>query len=183
VVVTTYQALSGAGYPGVPAMDITGNIIPYIPKEEEKVGKECQKILGKCMDLQIKPSSFSVIASCARVPVRDGHLESVLVELESDVTLNEVKLAFGEFQGLNNETPTSPVRPIIVTEEKDRPQPQLDVYNGEPERARGMATTIGRIKMIQNKARFFLLIHNTIRGAAGGGILNAELLKAKGYIT
>jgi aspartate-semialdehyde dehydrogenase len=182
VVVTTYQALSGAGYPGVPSMDITGNIVPFIPKEEEKVEVECQKILGKLTDSGIAPSSFSVIASCVRVPVRDGHLESVLVDLESDVTLDEVKRAFLDYKGLNNETPTSPIRPIIVAEDEIRPQPLLDINNGEPERAKGMAVTVGRIKMIQNKVRFFLLVHNTIRGAAGCSIMNAELAKIKGYL-
>jgi aspartate-semialdehyde dehydrogenase len=182
VVLTTYQALSGAGYPGVPSMDITGNIVPYIPGEEEKVEVECQKILGKLTDSGISPSSFSVISSCARVPVRDGHLESVLVGLESDVTLDEVKRAFSDYKGLNNETPTSPVKPIIVTQDESRPQPLLDINNGEPKRAQGMAVTVGRIKKIQDKVRFFLLVHNTIRGAAGCSIMNAELAKIKGYI-
>jgi aspartate-semialdehyde dehydrogenase len=105
------------------------------------------------------------------------------VEFESDVTLDEVKLAFREFRGLNNETPTSPARPIIVTEEEDRPQPILDVYNGEPELAKGMAVTVGRIKMIRDKVRFILLVHNTIRGAAGCSIMNAELAKLRGYLS
>jgi aspartate-semialdehyde dehydrogenase len=182
VVVTTYQALSGAGYPGVPSMDIAGNVVPYIPDEEEKVEEECQKILGRITDSGIAPSSFTVIASCARVPVRDGHLESVCVDLKSDFTLDEVKQAFSDYEGLNNKTPTSPMRPIIVTEDESRPQPLFDVYKGEPARARGMAVTVGRIKKVQDKVRFYLLVHNTIRGAAGCSIMNAELAKVEGLI-
>jgi aspartate-semialdehyde dehydrogenase len=182
VVVTTYQAISGAGYPGVPSMDITDNVVPYIPNEEEKVEEECQKILGTLTDSGVILSSFSVIASCARVPVRDGHLESVCVALESNGTLDEVKQAFSQYKGLNNKTPTSPLRPIIVTEDESRPQPLFDLYNGEPERARGMAVTVGRIKKVQDKLRFYLLVHNTIRGAAGCSIMNAELAKMKGII-
>lgn len=182
VVVTTYQALSGAGYPGVPSLDIAGNIVPYIQGEEEKVEVECQKILGEKTDFGIAPSQFSIIASCARVPVRDGHLESVCVDLESEFTLDDVKGIFSEYEGLNNSIPTSPIRPIIVTEDESRPQPVFDVYNGEPDRAKGMSVTVGRIKKLQNRIRFFLLVHNTIRGAAGCSIMNAELAKKKGYI-
>lgn len=182
VVVSTYQALSGAGYPGVPSLDITGNIVPYIPNEEEKVQEECRKILGKLSHEVVEPSSFDVIASCTRVPVRDGHLESVLVELENDATIEEVKKAFTDYEGAIQSLPTAPQKPIILAEEEDRPQPIFDIYNGSPERARGMAITVGRINKFGNKLRFFLLVHNTIRGAAGCSIMNAELAKNEGYL-
>ncbi len=182
VFVSTYQALSGAGYPGVPSLDITGNILPYIPNEEEKVQEECRKILGKFSHESVEPSSFNVIASCTRVPVRDGHLESVLVELENDATIEEIKKAFDGFKGMNGSLPTAPQKPIIIKEEEDRPQPIFDVNNGSPQRARGMAVTVGRIKKFGNKLRFFLLVHNTIRGAAGCSIMNAELAKNEGYL-
>jgi len=182
VVVSTYQALSGAGYPGVPSLDITGNIVPYIPNEEDKVQEECRKILGILSDEVVKPSSFDVIASCARVPVRDGHLESVLVEFENDATIEEIKKAFTDYEGATKSLPTAPQKPIILTEEEDRPQPIFDVNNGSPQRARGMAVTVGRIKKFGNKFRFFLLVHNTIRGAAGCSIMNAELTKNEGYL-
>ncbi len=183
VVVTTYQALSGAGYPGVASLDIIGNIVPYIPGEEEKVEEECKKILGKLTDKGIEPYPFYLIASCARVPVRDGHLESVLVELENDATLEEIKGAFIDYKGIDEGAlPTAPQKPIILTEDESRPQPLFDAYNGSPARAKGMAITVGRIKKFKNKVRFFLLVHNTIRGAAGCSIMNAELAKIKGYL-
>lgn len=181
--VATYQALSGAGYPGVPSMDITGNIIPYIQGEEPKVEAECKKILGDLTEEGIKPAAFEIIASCARVPVRDGHLEAVLVDLASEVTLEEVKHAFSGYNSQKPGTlPTVPDNPVIVTDEPNRPQPIIDVDNGAPSAARGMAVTIGRLKIIGNKLRFFLLVHNTIRGAAGCSIMNAELAKTKGYL-
>jgi len=183
VVVTTYQALSGAGYPGVPSLDIIGNIIPYIPNEEEKVEEECKKILGKLTVEGVEPSPFYVFASCARVPVRDGHLESVLVELEEDAVVDEVKKVLRDYDGLESRTlPTAPKKPIIVTEDESRPQPLFDIYSGSPKRAKGMSVTVGRIKRIHDKIRFFLLVHNTIRGAAGCSIMNAELAKIEGYL-
>lgn len=182
-VVTTYQALSGAGYPGVPSLDIVGNIIPYIPNEEEKIEEECIKILGKLTDKGIEPSPLYVVASCARVPVRDGHLESVLVDLERDATIDDIKKALADYEGLSNRSlPTAPQKPVIVAEDESRPQPRFDVYNGSPESARGMSVTVGRMKKIANKIRFFLLVHNTIRGAAGCSIMNAELARVEGRL-
>lgn len=183
VVVTTYQALSGAGYPGVASLDIIGNIVPYIPNEEEKVEEECKKILGNLKDDRIESSPFSVIASCARVPVRDGHLESILVELENDATIDEIRKAFNDYKAISDGSlPTAPQKPIILTEDESRPQPLIDAYNGWPKRARGMAITVGRVRKFGNKLRFFLLVHNTIRGAAGCSIMNAELARIKGYL-
>ncbi|UCE75534.1 MAG: aspartate-semialdehyde dehydrogenase [Methanomassiliicoccales archaeon] len=183
VVMTSYQALSGAGYPGVPSLDIVGNIIPYIPGEEEKVESECKKILGRISESSIEPSSVNVIASCARVPVRDGHLESVLVRPKSDASLEEILKAFYLYKSKKSEKlPSAPEKPIIVTEEKDRPQPLFDIYSGSPKRAKGMSITVGRIKKIGDQIRFFLLVHNTIRGAAGCTIMNAELAKLEGFL-
>jgi aspartate-semialdehyde dehydrogenase len=181
-IVSTYQALSGAGYPGVPSLDIAGNVLPHIPNEEEKVEEECMKILGMYDGSKIAPSPFYVIASCARVFVRNGHLESVVVELEQDAGLEEIKKAFEEYEGKGGILPTAPDRPILVTEDESRPQPIFDVHAGTPGRARGMAVTVGRLRKTHSKLRFFLLVHNTIRGAAGCSIINAELAKVKGYL-
>ena len=183
VIVSTYQALSGAGYPGVPSMDIIGNVIPYIADEEDKMENECQKILGSFSNTEITPSNFEVIANCTRVPVRDGHLEAVTVELTQDASLDEFKESLSSFDGLNNRTlPTAPQNAIILTNDENRPQPMFDLQNGSPLRAKGMAVTTGRFKKFGNKIRFFLLVHNTIRGAAGCSIMNAELAKHEGFI-
>jgi len=177
VFVTTYQALSGAGYPGVASLDILGNVIPYIKGEEEKVEEETKKILGTLGAGEISPAKLDIAASCARVPVRDGHLESVVVELEKDVNIEAIKKAMQDFKGVPQakNLPTAPEKPILVLKEENRPQPLLDAYAGEPKRARGMAISIGGIKKAGRKIRFFLLVHNTIRGAAGCSVLNAEL--------
>jgi aspartate-semialdehyde dehydrogenase len=185
--VTTYQAISGAGYPGVPAWDIQGNILPFIPNEEQKVEEECQKILGKLRGEKITPLNFGVIASCARVPVRDGHLEAVVVEIRQEATKEMVIDALSNYSGLstitpNEPLPTAPEKTIIVTSDEDRPQPMLDWDAGSPERAKGMAVVVGRIKILNKKLRLYLLVHNTIRGAAGCSILNAELARLIGYL-
>jgi aspartate-semialdehyde dehydrogenase len=181
--VTTYQALSGAGYPGVPSLDISGNVLPFIEGEEEKVESECQKILGDIDTKGIKPRRFDVLASCARVPVLDGHLESVVVELQSDVELEDIKKVLGEFsKNPELNLPSAPVNPVIVSSKRDRPQVRFDLYAGDSERSKGMSVTVGRFKKRGRKLRLFLLVHNTIRGAAGTSILNAELALAKGLI-
>jgi aspartate-semialdehyde dehydrogenase len=182
-VVSTYQALSGAGYPGVPSMDITANVLPYIEKEDEKVVNETKKMLGKFDGKGIRPAPFPVIASCSRVAVRYGHLETAVVRLGSAFDEGKVISAFRRFRsracaGL----PTAPLEPIIVREEKDRPQPRLDCDAGSPARARGMAVTVGRIKKFQDRLRFYVLSHNTVRGAAGASVLNAEFAKVRGYL-
>jgi len=181
VIVSTYQAVSGAGYPGVPSLDILGNIIPFIKNEEEKMESETLKLLGKLTDRGVKFADFEVLANCARVPVIDGHLESVTLKLKTDPTLEEFKNALEKFtseaQRLN--LPTVPRVPIIVRAEMDRPQPLMDVYAGEPQRARGMAVTVGRIRKKNDYYKMFVLSHNTIRGGAGGSVSNAELAYAK----
>lgn len=184
VILSTYQALSGAGYPGVPSMDISANVIPYIENEDEKVERETRKILGAVTDRgAVRPAPFEVIASCCRVAVRYGHLETVVALLEKDFDENAVKSAFREFRcGACAKLPTAPAEPIIVREEPDRPQPRLDCDAGAPERARGMSVTVGRVKKFQDRLRFMLLSHNTVRGAAGASVLNAELAKSRGYL-
>jgi aspartate-semialdehyde dehydrogenase len=180
VMVTSMQAISGAGYPGVASMDIIDNVMPYIGGEEEKVETEPQKILGRLAGKQIEHAPFLVSAQCNRVNVQDGHLESVRVKLRKPASIEEVTDAFASFTGLPQELklPTAPARPIIVRAEKDRPQPRLD-----RDAEGGMATVIGRIaKDTVFDYKFTLISHNTIRGAAGAAILNAELLVAKNLL-
>jgi aspartate-semialdehyde dehydrogenase len=184
VVVSTYQAVSGAGYPGVPSLDIVANVVPFIKGEEEKMEAEAVKILGSYRDGKIHDSSFQVLACCARVPVHDGHLESLVVKTTKDASAEEYAEALRSFRSEPQrlELPSAPRVPIIVREEADRPQPLWDVNAGEPARARGMAVTVGRVRKKDKYVKFFLLSHNTIRGGAGGSVINAELAHAKGML-
>ncbi|MFC2170024.1 aspartate-semialdehyde dehydrogenase [Acidobacteriota bacterium] len=184
VVVTTYQALSGAGRRGVASLDILGNVLPYIKNEEEKVEKETLKILGTLQNNSVKDADFEMNTSCCRVPTRDGHLESMVVELEEDIDVQTISKALSSFRGVPQDLrlPTAPEVPVIVRDEEDRPQPMLDVNAGRPNRAKGMAVSVGRIRKKGKRVNFFLLVHNTIRGAAGTCILNAELAVVKNYI-
>jgi aspartate-semialdehyde dehydrogenase len=180
VMMTSLQAISGAGYPGVASMDIIDNVMPFISGEEEKVEVEPQKILGRFTNARIEPAPFRVSAQCNRVPVQDGHLESVRVKLRRTATVEEVIEAFRSFTGLPQELklPTAPARPLIVRSEKDRPQPRLD-----RDAENGMATVLGRISRDTIfDFKFTLISHNTIRGAAGAALLNAELLVAKNLL-
>ncbi|MBS7606572.1 MAG: aspartate-semialdehyde dehydrogenase [Candidatus Bathyarchaeia archaeon] len=180
VVVTTMQALSGAGYPGVASLDIIDNVIPYIAKEEEKMETETKKILGTFDGERVRPADIAISASCNRVNVKDGHLEVIYVDLEYKPTIEEIKEAFRNFIGEPQrlKLPTAPERPIIVRDEIDRPQPRLDRDAG-----RGMSIVVGRIRSDPVMTiKYLCLGHNTIRGAAGAGILSAELMVAKGYI-
>jgi len=179
-VVTTMQALSGAGYPGVASLDATDNVIPFIGGEDEKVEKETRKILGTAGHDVVLDSAMTVSAQCNRVNVTDGHMASIRVKLARLASLDEIREALtafsGEPQRLNLHT--APARPVIVRDEIDRPQPRLDRDAGN-----GMAVTVGRISEDNVlDYRFVALGHNTIRGAAGAAILNAELLVAKGYL-
>jgi aspartate-semialdehyde dehydrogenase len=179
-VVTTLQAISGAGYPGVPAMDITDNVVPFIASEEEKIERETQKILGSAQDGSIIPASFPVSAQCHRVNVQDGHIAAIRVRLGRKAELAEVRAALADFTGVPQalKLHTAPERPVIVRDEPDRPQPRLDRDAGG-----GMSITVGRLFPDQVlDYRFVVLSHNTVRGAAGAAILNAELLVAKGYM-
>ncbi|HVF46848.1 MAG TPA: aspartate-semialdehyde dehydrogenase [Pyrinomonadaceae bacterium] len=170
VIVTTMQAISGAGYPGVASLDIADNVFPYIAGEEPKVETEAQKILGVLTDGGIQKADFTVSAQCFRVNVIDGHLASVRVNLKETTTLEEVVDAMKTFPSLD--LYSSPERFIDVTDEPSRPQPRLDRDNGN-----GMTITVGRL-FPDNiyDYRFVALSHNTVRGAAGSAVLNAELL-------
>lgn len=181
--VATYQALSGAGYPGVPSLDIVGNVLPFIENEEEKMRREAKKILGAWSD-GVVPSHVNVWANCVRVPVREGHLEAVSIPLPEDVSAEEVASLLRDFRGepQRRSLPTAPRQPILVREERNRPQPHLDAMAGEPSRARGMAASVGRIRISDRVLRFFVLSHNTLRGGAGGSVLNAELAHGRGYL-
>ena len=176
-VMTSFQALSGAGYPGVPSLDIEDNVIPYIPGEEEKVAAETNKILGSLSKEknQIIPNSLEIFCSCNRVAVIDGHLESVYLETKDPIKEPErvLETFTGVPQGMK--LPSAPQKPIVLRKENDRPQPRLDRMEGN-----GMATVIGRIRQQGEKVlQYHLLTHNTIRGAAGGALLTAELLVKK----
>ncbi len=192
--VTTMQALSGAGYPGVASMDIIDNVYPYIGMEEEKVQAETLKLLGKFVnssnsrksssgssndDARIENAKIAVSAQCNRVNVSDGHTECVSVKLSKPATEKDIIRAFESFNPLKSlKLPSSPQHPIVVRNELDRPQPKLD-RNLE----KGMASVVGRIRKCNVlDYKFVVLGHNTIRGAAGAAILNAELMKAKGLI-
>ena len=182
VIISTLQAVSGAGYPGVPGLDIIDNIVPYIGGEEEKSEIEPLKILGSIKDNRFVNAELPKIsAHCNRVPISDGHTACVSVEFgEKKPSIEEVKKIWTDFRSLPQELnlPTAPERPIIIREETNRPQPKKD-----RDADKGMAVTIGRIRPCNVfDLRFVVLSHNTIRGAAGGGVLNAELLKHKGYL-
>ena len=175
-VVTTLQAISGAGYPGVASFDIVDNVVPYIAGEEPKVETEAQKILGKLNGGSIHKADFAVSAQCFRVNVLDGHTASVRVNLKNKATLEEVLEAMGSIPVLDLHS--SPKRFIEITDEPTRPQPRIDRDNGA-----GMTITVGRV-FPDNvfDYRFVTLSHNTVRGAAGAAILNAELLIEKKLI-
>jgi aspartate-semialdehyde dehydrogenase len=180
VLMTSMQAVSGAGYPGLPTLDILGNVIPHIVGEEEKVERETRKLLGKLADGRVYPGEFAVSAQCNRVLVEDGHTESISVSLKSQPSLEDLIEAWRRFRSVpqERELPSAPRHPIVVREEHDRPQPKFDA-NVE----HGMATVIGRVRpcpVLQFK--YTALSHNTIRGAAGAALLNAELMKSEGYL-
>jgi len=179
VVATTMQALSGAGYPGVASLDVSDNVLPFIENEEEKVETETQKILGRIQDGKLVHAPFNVSAQCNRVNVSDGHMAAVRVKLTETATLEEVRDCLINFSSLPQELRlhSAPARPLIVRDEPDRPQPRLDRDAGK-----GMSVTIGRLARDRvMDYRFVTLSHNTIRGAAGAAILNAELLLATDY--
>lgn len=179
VFVSTMQAVSGAGYPGVPSLDILGNVVPFIRNEEEKLEAETQRLLGKLESNQVTPLDARVSAHCNRVAVEDGHTESVSVQLAGKPSRDEILAAWREFQplqGLN--LPTAPTQPVEYDPTEDRPQPRLDRMRG-----RGMAVTVGRLRPCSLLDwKFTVLSHNTIRGAAGAALLNAELLSSQGKL-
>lgn len=180
VMAVTMQAISGAGYPGVASLDILGNVIPYISNEEEKMEEETQKLLGKLNGAGIIPASFAMSAQCNRVAVEDGHTESVSIRLKKKAQPEEIIAAWNDFRAEPQRLrlPSAPDQPVIYLSGVDRPQPRLDVDAGA-----GMTTSVGRLRKCNVLDwKFTILSHNTIRGAAGAALLNAELLKAKGYL-
>ena len=182
VVLTSQQALSGAGHPGVAALDISGNVLPHIADEEEKVGAETHKILGALHGPRIVPATFPVQATCTRVNVPDGHLLSLWVDTELHPGTDEVAAALAAFRGPPQELdlPSAPPQPVVVLPQQDRPQPAKDVLLGGAGRRAGMAISVGRIRTHGGSIGLVSLSHNTIRGAAGGSLLNAELALAWG---
>jgi len=175
------QAVSGAGYPGVPSLDILGNVIPYIASEEEKMEAESRKLLGTLTGNCVKDAGIVLSAHCNRVAVEDGHTESVSVKLTKPATAAEIIDTWKEFRCLPQKLklPSAPEEPVIYDPAPDRPQPRLD-----RDRGRGMSAVVGRLRPCNIfDWRFTVLSHNTIRGAAGAAILNGELLKAQGYLS
>lgn len=180
VIATTMQAISGAGYPGVASMDINANVIPFIGGEEEKMQQETQKILGDFTGDVIRPLAAKVSAHCNRVPVVDGHTVATSVELERTPALSEIIEALNSFRSVPQQRnlPSAPAQPIQYMEAPDRPQPRRDA-----ERDRGMATCVGRLRECPVLSyKFVALSHNTIRGAAGAAVLNAELMYSEGLL-
>jgi aspartate-semialdehyde dehydrogenase len=183
VIATTLQAVSGAGYPGVPSMDILGNVVPYIGSEEEKMEAETLKLLGRLEGHAVTPLAARISAHCNRVAVEDGHTESVSIKLGNKLgrpaTREDILAAWAEFRPLAGQgLPMAPDQPIEWAPENDRPQPRLDRNRG-----RGMTVTVGRLRPCNVLDwKFTALSHNTIRGAAGAAILNAELLASLGKL-
>ena len=180
VFVTTMQAVSGAGYPGVASLDILGNVVPFIKNEEEKLEEETGKLLGKLNGSQIVHLDAKVSAHCNRVAVEDGHTESVSVKLRKPASREQVLDAWNDFAPLEGRRlPTAPEHPVAFIAADDRPQPRLDRMRGN-----GMTATVGRLRPCSLLDwKFTVLSHNTIRGAAGAALLNAELLVALGKLT
>ncbi|WP_457614031.1 aspartate-semialdehyde dehydrogenase [Methanopyrus sp.] len=181
VVVSTMQAVSGAGYAGVPSMAILDNVIPYIEGEEEKMETETLKILGELDGDRVKFADIKVSASCHRVPVLDGHTEAIFVATEEEVDPKEAAEILAEFRGVPQDKglPSAPECPVVVREEEDRPQPRFDRdVDG------GMAVVVGRIRRdpVLGGLKYVCVGHNAVRGAAGASVLNAELLVEEGYL-
>jgi len=180
MVVTTLQAISGAGYPGVASMDIVGNVIPFIGGEEEKMQQETQKILGEFRGDHIEPLAAKVSAHCNRVAVVDGHTVTVSVEFSSKPAEADLRHAFETYTSVpqQRQLPSAPPRPVIYMQENNRPQPRKDA-----ERERGMAAFVGRLRPCPAlDYKFVAMGHNTVRGAAGAAVLNAELMHSEGML-
>ncbi len=172
--VATMQAISGAGFAGIPAMAIYDNVVPYIGNEENKMETEPLKLLGEFDGAEILPADIKVSASCHRVPVIDGHTEAIWAGMEANPSPEEVREAFLNFDPKLGNLPSEPAKALIVRDEVDRPQPRLDRYMGN-----GMSVSVGRIR---EGVRYIAMGHNTIRGAAGASVLNAELLHSMGKL-
>ena len=180
VMITTLQAVSGAGYPGVASWDILGNVIPFIDGEEEKIETETKKILGCIADQRVEPHPATISAQTTRVAVHDGHTESIAVGFEHPPSAEALVDAWTSFKARPQELelPSAPASPIVYLSDRNRPQPALDVNRGA-----GMTVTIGRLRQCPVlDYKFIALGHNTIRGAAGAAILNAELMQREGML-
>jgi aspartate-semialdehyde dehydrogenase len=180
IVATTMQAISGAGYPGVASMDIMGNVVPFIGNEEEKMEQETQKIMGEFRGDHVEPLPARMSAHCNRVAVVDGHTVCVSVEFSAKPSLADLRHAIDTFTAVpqQRQLPSAPARPVIYMEEANRPQPRKDA-----ERERGMAAFVGRLRACPVlDYKFVALGHNTVRGAAGAAVLNAELMQSEGML-
>jgi aspartate-semialdehyde dehydrogenase len=180
VMAVTMQAISGAGYPGVASLDILGNVIPFIKNEEEKMEEETKKLLGQVNGSKVIPGGFAMSAQCNRVAVEDGHTESISIRLKKKAKPEEIIESWKAYRAEPQELklPSAPERPVVYLDANDRPQPRFDIDMGA-----GMTTVVGRLRPCSVLDwKFTVLSHNTIRGAAGAALLNAELLKAKGYL-
>ena len=180
LVVTSLQAASGAGLPGVPGADLVENVLPFIEGEESKLAAETARLLGKFTGAAVTPADLVLSAACHRVPVVDGHTLAVSCELGGDPTPEEVRAALEAWRPTPQELdlPSAPARPVLVHTESDRPQPRLDV-----ETAGGMPVHVGRVRRCPVLGvQFVVLGHNLERGAAGGSVLNAELFRAQGLL-
>lgn len=180
IVATTLQAISGAGYPGVASMDINANVVPFIGGEEPKMESETQKILGDYVNGEFRPLQAGVSAHCNRVPVVDGHMVCVSVELEQKPGVDAIRRAFDSYTSLpqQKKLPSAPCRPVVYLEQADRPQPRRDV-----DRDNGMTVTVGRLRECPVfDYKFVACGHNTVRGAAGAAVLNAELMYSEGFL-
>jgi aspartate-semialdehyde dehydrogenase len=178
--VSTMQAVSGAGYPGVPSLDILGNVVPFISGEEEKIETETRKILGSLAGEGVEPHPVRVSAHTNRVPVVDGHTETVSVALDGKPTLAALRAAIETFGGAPQRLglPSAPERPLVYLDPPNRPQPRFDSARG-----RGMTVSVGRLRPCPVLDwKFVALGHNTVRGAAGASVLNAELMQAEGLL-
>jgi aspartate-semialdehyde dehydrogenase len=185
VIVSTYQALSGAGRKGVGGVDIIGNIIPFVKNEEGKMETETNKILGIFQPKKgLNNKSINIVANCARVAVKNGHLESITLKTRNEITIEKAKKAFTTFSSNLpiEQLPSAPLKPIIVHDEEDRPQPALDLYQTNDIHKKGMTVSIGRIRKKGNYLNFYLLVDNTMRGAAGASVLNAEYARIMNFL-
>lgn len=180
VVMTTMQAISGAGYPGVPSLDILDNVVPHIGGEDVKLENEPKKLLGQVRDNKLVLADIAISAQANRVPVTDGHLASVSVKLERPATPEEAIEALKDWRppAISAQLPSAPAQVLVYRDEPDRPQPRLDRDTGD-----GLVWTVGKVRKDSVlDVRYLALTHNTLRGAASGSVLNAELLKVQGYI-
>ncbi|HWZ59744.1 MAG TPA: aspartate-semialdehyde dehydrogenase [Gemmatimonadaceae bacterium] len=178
VMAMTMQAISGAGYPGVPSLDILGNVIPFIGEEEEKIERELPKMLGRWTGSVIEPADIGVSAHANRVPVEHGHTVCLTIKLKTRPSVADARAALAEWRGAPaaRGLPSAPERPIVLADAEARPQPRRDVWAGK-----GMTTVVGRVRADALwDLRLVALSHNVVRGAAGGSVLNAELLAARG---